>query len=177
MQLYTYSIKDYFMKKTPLSTLAITSIILTSIINVTGCANQPSSNSVANDSNVENNNSNITTSKPTKPFRNVDYSELAYESTVSKKKVSYQCQSNKSVTVTYGFNDKGLPTYAMALLEGKQRFMPLNFQRSDHVDTTFGDDNSHRLGTDHMDIKNYHQKSILITNQGNEIIFKNCNPK
>ncbi len=139
---------------------------MTSLLTITACANQPTAMTGSSAS-----------SDTKKPFRNVDHSAAAYDATVSKGQVSYQCQSKKSVTVTYGFDKKGKPTYAMALLEGKKRFMPLNFQRSDHVDTTFGDDNSHRLGTDYMDSSNYQQKSILITNPGNQIIFKNCFPK
>ncbi len=121
-----------------------------------------------------NNNSKVVT-KADKPFRNVDHSQSAYDRTVSKKQVSYKCQNKKSVKVTYGFDKKGKPTYAMALLEGKQRFMPLNFQRSDNVDTNFGDDNSHRIGTSYMDSNKY-KTPILITNQANQIIFKNCFP-
>ncbi len=156
------------MKKLSLITLAVSSAIA-----ITACAGN--TETVNNNSQIVSN-SQAQTTKTNKPFRNVDYSQQAYDKTVSKKQVSYSCQNKKSVKVTYGFDNKGKPTYAMALLEGKQRFMPLNFQRSDNVDTNFGDDNSHRIGTSYMDSSKY-KTPILITNQANQIIFKNCFPK
>ncbi len=152
------------MKKVSVIALAVSSLLA-----ITACAGN--TETVTNNSKVVANK----TTKADKPFRNVDYSQQAYDATVSKKQVSYKCQNKKSVKVTYGFDKKGKPTFAMALLEGKQRFMPLNFQRSDNVDTNFGDDNSHRIGTSYMDSKQY-KTPILITNQANQIIFKNCFP-
>ncbi len=156
------------MKKVSLITLAVSSLIA-----VTACAGN--GEKVPNHSKVVTNNSTTQTTKAKKPFRNADHSQQAYDATVIKKQVSYHCQNKKSVKVTYGFDKKGKPTYAMAYLEGKQRFMPLNFQRSDDVDTNFGDDNSHRIGTSYMD-SNQYKTPILITNQANQIIFKNCFP-
>ncbi len=146
-----------------------------SVLALTACANQP--NQPTSQANSADNGSSMTTNKTDKPFTNADHSASAYEATVSKGKVSYKCQNNKSVTVTYGFDKDGKATYASAMLEGKERFMPLNFQRSDNVGMTFGDDNSHRLGTSYMTSKNYQQQPMLITNQANQIIFKNCFPK
>ncbi len=160
------------MKKLSFITLAVSSLVA-----ITACANN--TETVVNNSKAVAKNSTTQTATQTtkakKPFRNADYSQQAYDATVAKKQVSYTCQSKKSVKVTYGFDKKGQPTFAMALLEGKQRFMPLNFQHSDKVGITFGDDNSHRVGTSYMDINKY-KTPILITNQANEIIFKNCFP-
>ncbi len=154
------------MKKVSFIALAVSSLLA-----VTACAGN--GENVTNNSKVITKNTSTQTTKAKKPFTNADYSQQAYDATVSKKQVSYHCQNKKSVKVTYGFDKKGKPTYAMALLEGKQRFMPLNFQRSDNVDTNFGDDNSHRIGTSYMDSNKY-KTPILITNQANQIIFKNC---
>ena len=94
-------------------------------------------------------------------------------STVITKVVNYQCQSNKKVSVTYGFDKQNKPTYAQAFLNGKTRFMPLNIKRTDQVDTVFGDENNFSLTTSHMTVDNY-QLPILITDPAQEIIFKNC---
>ncbi|WP_373740017.1 adhesin [Neisseria sp.] len=97
--------------------------------------------------------------------------------TVSRKAVSYSCQSGKKVKVTYGFNRQGLPTYAKAFANGKNRYMPINLSRSDNVETIFGDENSFSLSTDYMDRKNYRQRPVMITAPDGEIVFKNCSPR
>lgn len=97
--------------------------------------------------------------------------------TVSRKAVSYSCQSGKKVKVTYGFNRQGLPTYAQAFANGKTRYMPINLSRSDNVDTVFGDENSFSLAASYMDRKNYHRRSVMITAPDGEIVFKNCSPR
>ncbi|ELA09341.1 hypothetical protein MOMA_03020 [Moraxella macacae 0408225] len=105
----------------------------------------------------------------------------AYEadkSTVYKRKVDYQCQSGKDLSVIYGFNAQKQPTYAQASLNGKPRFMPYNMNRSDNVDTTFGDDNNFSLSTPALTLKNYHRSSIAtVTSPSSEILYKSCNVK
>lgn len=95
------------------------------------------------------------------------------DTTVVTKTVSYQCQSHKKVTVTYGFDKQNKPTYAQAFLNGKVRFMPLNPKQTDQVDTVFGDENNFSLATSYMNAENY-QVPMLITDPAQEIIFKNC---
>ncbi|WP_394261078.1 adhesin [Moraxella boevrei] len=104
--------------------------------------------------------------------------EGARESTVYKRQVNYQCQSGKSLSVTYGFNKQKLPTYAQANLNGKTRFMPLNMAQSDDVGTSFGDENNFSLSTSAMTLANYHKNSIsTVQSPGSEILFKSCNVK
>lgn len=98
----------------------------------------------------------------------------AHAKTASKRSVNYSCQSGKKVTVTYGFNKQGMPTYAQATLNGKSRFMPINLNRSDSVDTVFGDENNFSLSTSAMNKNNYRKISVSIMSPASEILFKNC---
>ncbi|MGX2974151.1 ACP-like domain-containing protein [Ursidibacter arcticus] len=101
----------------------------------------------------------------------------AADSTVVTKLVKYSCDQKKQVSVTYGFNEQGLPTYAQFNYGGKQRFMPINLNRSDNVDLIFGDENNFSLTTDAFDSKTYHSKSIMIMTPNNEIVYNNCKPR
>ncbi len=93
---------------------------------------------------------------------------------VTSGKVHYACQSNKSIDVTYFFNVQGLPTRAKAMIQGKQRVMPINLRRSNHVDTIFGKEGQYVLSANYIDNRNYRRSSILVTSPKNEILFKNC---
>ncbi|WP_315041132.1 adhesin [Faucicola mancuniensis] len=98
-------------------------------------------------------------------------------STVLKREVSYQCQGNKKTKVTYGFNAEKLPTYASIYANGKNRFMPINLDRSDSVDTVFGDENNYSLmteGSNDFTLSNYHKANVSIQNEASEIIYKDC---
>lgn len=99
----------------------------------------------------------------------------SYDSTVKKRQVNYTCQSNKRVSVVYGFNSANLPTYAEAVLNGKKRFLPLNLARTDNVDTVFGDEENFSIMSDAMRLNNYHRLSINVQNANSEIVFKGCN--
>ena len=90
--------------------------------------------------------------------------------------VNYSCQQGKSLTVTYGFNQQGLPTYASAAMGGKTRYMPLNLNRSDRNDTIFGDENNYSLSSSYMDQKNFNQQPVMVTDPGQQIVYKDCNP-
>ena len=105
----------------------------------------------------------------------VDHAQQAHESTVLKRQVTYACQSGGQATVTYGFNQQRLPTYASAYVDGKTRFMPLNLNRSDTVDSVFGDENNYSLMTDAMTLYNYHKLGINITNPSGDFSHKGCN--
>lgn len=94
--------------------------------------------------------------------------------TVSSKSVNYTCQSGKSVRVTYGFNRQGLPTYASSYIAGKSRYMPINLDRSDNVDTVFGKESAYTLSSDNMNSRNYRNASIMVTAPTQEILFKDC---
>ncbi|MDO5070739.1 MAG: adhesin [Neisseria zoodegmatis] len=96
---------------------------------------------------------------------------------VKKSSVSYSCQQGKKVKVTYGFNKQNLPVYASAYVNGKRRYMPVNLNRSDNVDTIFGDEDNFKLSTDYMTRSNHRAKSIMITSPGQEILFKGCKPR
>ncbi|MFS6938826.1 adhesin [Neisseria animaloris] len=96
---------------------------------------------------------------------------------VRKSSVNYTCQQGKRVKVTYGFNKQNLPVYASAYVHGKTRYMPINLNSSDNVDTIFGDEDNFKLSTDYMTRANHRSKSIMITSPGQEIVFKSCNPR
>lgn len=98
--------------------------------------------------------------------------------TVNKRQVTYQCQSGKSVKVTYGFNKQNLPTYAEANLNGKTRFMPINLAHSNSSNIRFGDDNNFSLGASAFNLSNYHKVSVdTIQSPASDILFKSCNVK
>lgn len=107
----------------------------------------------------------------------MDYAQEAHATTVLKRQVTYSCQSGKKAVVTYGFNKQKLPTYASINASGKDRFMPLNLNRSDNVDTIFGDENNYSLmtsGSTALTLYNYHKLGANITNPASEMIYKGC---
>ncbi len=91
--------------------------------------------------------------------------------------VQYDCQSGKSVKVTYQFNKQGLPTSAQAVINGRTQYMPINLSRSDSVSSVFGKDNQYVLSSGYLDSKNYKKSSILLTSPSNKILFKNCSAR
>ena len=90
--------------------------------------------------------------------------------------VNYSCQQGKTLTVAYGFNQQGLPTHASASIAGKTRYMPINLNRSDRAGTIFGDENNYSLSSSYMDSKNFSKQPIMITDPGQQIVYKNCTP-
>lgn len=96
---------------------------------------------------------------------------------VKKSVVTYSCQQGKKLKVTYGFNKQNLPVYASAYMHGKTRYMPINLNVSDNVDTVFGDENNFKLSTNYLNRANHRKNSVMVTSPGQEIIFKGCNPK
>ncbi|XXQ68631.1 DUF7606 domain-containing protein [Neisseriaceae bacterium B1] len=108
-----------------------------------------------------------------------DFATLAQEaadSTVKERQVNYTC-SDKSLSVTYGFNKQGLPTFAQAKLNGKKWFMPIDLNRSNHVDTVFGVEDNYNLVSDYLSLNNYHQSSVMVQDASDRILFKNCTAK
>lgn len=104
--------------------------------------------------------------------------QQAHDNTVKIRQVSYSCQGNRSLTVQYGFNAQGLPTYAQANVNGKQRFMPINLGRSDTVDTVFGDENNFSLSASAITLNNYHRTPLVgIMSPGSEFTHKSCTPR
>lgn len=98
----------------------------------------------------------------------------AYGDAVYKREVSYQCQNNERVKVTYGFNRQQLPTYASAYLNGKDRFMPYNLGRSDTVDAVFGDEDNFSIMSEDFRLSTYHRRASNIQSASGEILYKNC---
>lgn len=101
----------------------------------------------------------------------------AYESAVKSGSVKYRCQQGKTLTVQYGFNKKGQPTYAVAKLNGKARFMPINYHTSDITSTNFGDENNFSLSADPMTWKNFRKAGMSIQSPSSEILYKLCEPR
>lgn len=98
----------------------------------------------------------------------------AQAQTVTTKSASYKCQSGKKITVTYGFNKQGLPTYAQASLNGKSRFMPTNLYRSDNMQTVFGDEDNFSWAGGYVTSKNYTKTNFTVFSPSSEILFKDC---
>lgn len=99
----------------------------------------------------------------------------SYDTAVKHRQVNYTCQNNKKVSVTYGFNEQYLPTFAEANLNGKKRFLPINLGRSDNVGTVFGDEDNFSIMTGALRLNNYHKSSANIQNAKSEILYKGCN--
>lgn len=98
----------------------------------------------------------------------------SYDTAVKVRQVNYTCQSNKKLSVTYGFNKQNLPTYAQANLNGKDRFLPINLGRSDTVDTVFGDEENFSIMSNAMRLNNYHKSSINVQDASSKILYKGC---
>lgn len=103
----------------------------------------------------------------------------AADTAVKERQVSYVCSNKRSVKITYGFNEQGLPTFAEASLNGKNRFMPINLARSNNVNTNFGDENNFSLmsiGSD-LNLSNYHRSSVNVQDPSSQILYKLCDAK
>lgn len=90
------------------------------------------------------------------------------------RQVTYNCSKGGRVKVTYGFNAQKLPTYAEASLGGKTRFLPINLAHSDIAGTSFGDENSWKIGSHAITLGNYHKSDVLIQSPNSEITHKHC---
>ncbi|MEE3699578.1 adhesin [Mannheimia haemolytica] len=101
----------------------------------------------------------------------------AHESTVKTSTVKYSCQNGKKLSVKYGFNEQGIPTYAEAKLSGKKRFMPINLYTTDATGTNFGDENNFSLYGDPMEFTNHRKASVNIQSPASEILYKGCTPQ
>ncbi len=98
----------------------------------------------------------------------------SYDTAVKHRQVNYSCQNNKKVSVTYGFNEQYLPTFAEANLNGKKRFLPINLARSDDTMTVFGEEENFSVMTGPLRLNNYHKSSANIQNASSEILYKGC---
>ncbi len=91
--------------------------------------------------------------------------------------VNYVCQSNRSVKISYHFNEQGLPTQASAVINGIKRVLPINLSLSDHTATVFGQEGQYVLSAGYLDSSNFQSSQMLLTSPDNEILFKNCSAK
>lgn len=99
----------------------------------------------------------------------------AHKDAVKTRLVHYTCQGNRNIEVTYGFNNVNHPTYASAKINGKKRFMPINYEQTDNMVTVFGDDNNFNMMTDSMIISNYSKvPAVLVNSPSGEILYKDC---
>ncbi|MFW2178290.1 MULTISPECIES: DUF7606 domain-containing protein [unclassified Moraxella] len=101
----------------------------------------------------------------------------ALADTVSEQVVSYRCSSGKRLTVNYGFNAQGLPTFAESNLNGKTRNMPINLYRSDSAGMVFGDDNNFSIVANDINSRNVKRSTIMVSDPASEIIYNNCRAK
>ncbi len=96
---------------------------------------------------------------------------------MTPKTLQYHCQSGKNINVTYHFNTQGIPTKAIAHLNGKNRVMPINLAKSDNVGTLFGKSGSYMLGAEAMNSGNYTEVDLsTITAPSGNILYKSCTP-
>lgn len=101
----------------------------------------------------------------------------AHAVAMTPKTVQYSCQGNKSLNITYHFNEQGLPTKAVARLAGRNRTLPINLDHSDIAGTRFGGERNFTISTEYMDTTNYNQIIVgPIMNPRNQILYKNCKP-
>ncbi|OAM29365.1 hypothetical protein A7P95_03915 [Eikenella longinqua] len=92
-------------------------------------------------------------------------------------RVAYQCQNNRRLNVQYSFNRQGVPTRAVADIEGHRRTLAYDLNRSDNVDTVFTG-SGYTLSAGQMDAQNYRsQNGIMVTAPSNRIAYKDCSPR
>lgn len=91
--------------------------------------------------------------------------------------VNYSCQQGERVTVRYTFNAAGVPVTATARLNGANRVMRYDLDRSDNVDTFFKDARGYNLSTDAMDSRNFRRNAINISAPDSSFLFKDCSPR
>lgn len=96
----------------------------------------------------------------------------------SRGSVHYACQNARNVTVSYGFNAAGIPVTATAKLEGANRVLHYDMNRSDDTGMLMTDKRGYKLGSGYMDSKNFRKASgINIFSPKNVMLFKGCEPR
>ena len=89
--------------------------------------------------------------------------------------VSYMCESDRRLRVTYSFNAAGVPVKADTTLKGKKLSLKYDLASSDNVDTNFKGA-GYRLSTSDMNADNFRDQPIMVTAPGNQIAYKDCSP-
>ena len=89
--------------------------------------------------------------------------------------VSYMCEADRQLRVTYGFNGAGVPVKADATLKGKKVTMKYDLASSDNVDVTFKGA-GYSLSTSDMNADNFRDQPVMVTGPGNQIAYKDCSP-
>lgn len=89
--------------------------------------------------------------------------------------VSYMCEADRPLRVTYSFNGAGVPVKADATLKGKKVTMKYDLNRSDNVDTYFKGA-GYNLSTANMNAENFRDQPVMITGPNNQIAYKDCEP-
>ena len=90
--------------------------------------------------------------------------------------VSYTCEADRRLRVTYGFNGAGVPVKADATLKGKKVTMKYDLASSDNVDVTFKGA-GYSLSTSDMNADNFRDQPVMVTGPGNQIAYKDCSPE
>ncbi|MDO4776885.1 MAG: adhesin [Cardiobacteriaceae bacterium] len=91
------------------------------------------------------------------------------------KRVSYMCQGDRRLNVSYRFNAQGLPVSATAHLKGRDRTLNYDQGASDNVDTLFSGQ-GYRISSEYMDSGNYRNLPVMVTAPNDEILYKSCMP-
>lgn len=110
------------------------------------------------------------------PKRNASSAGRSSRAAASNGSVAYVCQNNKRINIGYAFNAQGIPTRAQVRLNGANRVMNYDLDRSDDVDTYFKDSAGYRISTSNMTSDNYHQAGVMIMSPNDEILYKGCTP-
>ncbi|UOP04099.1 DUF7606 domain-containing protein [Conchiformibius kuhniae] len=88
--------------------------------------------------------------------------------------VSYTCQGGKHLNVNYGFNAAGVPVTATARIDGQNRVMRYDLNRSDRVETSFKDARGYTLSGNEINSRNYRKAGVMVTSPRNQVVFKSC---
>ncbi|MDO4709534.1 MAG: adhesin [Pseudomonadota bacterium] len=90
--------------------------------------------------------------------------------------VSYTCEGGRNLGVTYHFNSAGIPTQARLRLNGANRVLSYDMNRSDNVETSFKDRSGYTLSGEQMDLNNYRQSPVTVLSPSSQILYKGCLP-
>ncbi|PJK04216.1 hypothetical protein CO612_05660 [Lysobacteraceae bacterium NML71-0210] len=88
--------------------------------------------------------------------------------------VSYHCDGGRTLAVSYSFNSAGIPTQARMRINGANRVLSYDLDRSSDVETFFKDRSGYTLSSDYIDASNYQRSAALVMAPNGNILFKGC---
>lgn len=91
----------------------------------------------------------------------------------SVKQANYICQQGKKMKVEYGFNEVGIPVYALVNFKGTKLKLPYDLDQSSEASTFFTKD-GYVFAGDGMTVDTYRNSFMMLTAPSNEILYKMC---